>query len=225
MKALWLWASSSILCTTLRKVNVQPSMGSSLCGLNLMFKISFIWIQNENKSKVIFEDTWPGVQDWSRPAQVWTPQGAAGRSPADQPQMEPVCSEMIHLISWKKEPDQSRVTYWESAGDTNEDNSLLSLTGLVTNTITGQMHFFSLKTKTAAISLDGDETLTSFSMSLPSSASSSGASREDRSALRKQRHTRRIYPQHVFYKHELIVTILISSFKPVSFWEINPIVS
>lgn len=31
-------------------------MGSSLCGLDLMFKISFIRIQNENKSKVIFED-------------------------------------------------------------------------------------------------------------------------------------------------------------------------
>lgn len=147
MKALWLCASSSILCTTLRKVNVQPSMGSSLCGLNLMFKISFTWVQNENKSTVIFEGTWPDVQDWSRPAQVWTLQGAAGRSPADQPQMEPVCLEMIHLISWKKEPDQSRVTYWESAGNTNEDNSLLSLTGLVTNTITGQIHFFSLKPK------------------------------------------------------------------------------
>lgn len=192
MKALWLWASSSILCTTLRKVNVQPSMGSSLCGLNWMFKISFIWLQNENKSKVIFEDTWPDVQDWSRPAQVWTPQGAAGRSPADQPQMEPVCLEMIHLISSEKEPDQSRVTYWESAGDTNEDNSLLSLTGLVTDTITGQMHFLSIKTKIALISLEDHETLTSFSMSLPSLASSSGASWEDRSALRKQRHTNQI---------------------------------
>lgn len=102
MKALWRWASSSILCTTLRKVNVQPSMGSSLRGLDLMFKISFLWIQKENKSKALFEDTWPDVQDWSQPVQVWTLQGAAGRSPADQPQKEPVCSEMIHLISWKK---------------------------------------------------------------------------------------------------------------------------
>lgn len=103
MKALWLWASSSILCTTLRKVNVQPSMGSSLCGLNLMFKISFVWIQNENKSEVVFEDTWPDAQDWSRPAQVRTLQGDAGRSPAGQPQMEPVCLEMIHSMSWKKQ--------------------------------------------------------------------------------------------------------------------------
>lgn len=76
--------------------------------------------------------TWPDVQDWSRPAQGCTLQGVAGRGPADQPQTEPVCSEIIHLTSWRgKKADRSKVTYRKSTGNTNEHNTLLSLTRLV----------------------------------------------------------------------------------------------
>lgn len=96
-----------------------------------------------------YECTWPAVQDWSRSTLGCRPQGVAGRSPADLPQTEPERSEMIHLINipGKKKSDQSRVTYWESAGKANEDDTLLSLTGLITNTNAGQGHFSSLKTK------------------------------------------------------------------------------